>query len=103
MELQIVERNNTLLGNVLTQLTILQSEMSALKNFIEEKDRLPTKTFIDDDELEKLFSITRSVRYKLIKEGSLIPYKINGKLSKSLYKYSEVVAAIESNVQFKKQ
>jgi len=72
MELQIVERNNTLLGNVLTQLTILQSEMSALKNFIEEKDRLPTKTFIDDDELEKLFSITRSVRYKLIKEGSLI-------------------------------
>lgn len=103
MELQIVEKNNTLLSQVLGQLTILQSELESLKSFIAEKDSLPPKSFIDDQELEKLFGITRSIRFKMIKEGRLKPYKLNGRLSKNLYKYTEVVSEIENNVQFKKK
>lgn len=102
MELQIVEKNNTLLSQVLGQMTILQSEIASLKSFIADKDSIPPKTFISDEELEVLFGITRSMRYRMIKQGTLIPYKINGKLSKNLFKYSEVVQAIENNAQFKK-
>jgi len=98
MDSQIIQRNNELLERLFSKVSSMESGMDALKKTIQEKINPTRKEFLNDDELEEMFGLTKAVRYKLVAEGRLKKYKTTGKASASLYKYNQVIAAIESGL-----
>jgi|GEM_PF-5038120 len=80
----------------------MESGMEDLKATIQEKINPTRKEFLNDTDLENLFGLTTPVRYKLVSQGRLKKYKVTGKASASLYKYDEVIEAIEAGLIFPK-
>ena len=76
----------------------MESGMEALKKTIQEKINPSKKEFLNDAELEEMFGLTKAIRYKLVAEGRLKKYKTTGKASASLYRYDQVIEAIETGL-----
>lgn len=103
MDIQTVQRNNELLERLFSKVSSMESGMESLKKTIQEKINPSKKEFLNDTEIEEMFGLTKAVRYKLFSEGRLRKYKTTGKASASLYRYDEVVAAIEAGLIFPKK
>lgn len=96
---KIYESLTLLIGKV----SQLESNQESFKEILQEKLNPTRKEFIDDEDLLQMFGITINVKYKMLKSGALKAYKLNGKGSKNLYKYDEVVASIEGGLVYKKR
>ena len=103
MDTQTIRRNNELLERLFSKVSSMESGLEDLRNTIQEKINPTKKEFLSDADLENLFGLTKPVRYKLVAEGRLRKYKTNGKASASLYKYTEVIEAIEAGLIFPKK
>lgn len=95
MESHTITQNQEL---VLGKLSRLEGNLEALKSLIAEKLNPQRKEFLTDRDLEDLFGLTRGMRYALVESGRLRKYKASGKTSPSLYKYDEVIDAIEKGI-----
>lgn len=94
MEQHIALRNNELLQTLLAKVTMFESDMSNIRSLIQEKINPKQKEYLDDDDMESMFGLTYAMRNNLVKKGVLNKYKLGGKMSKSFYKYEDVITAI---------
>jgi len=97
MEQQEVHRK---LDLILAKTQVLESKVNDNALTLSEKINPSKKEWLNDDDIEKEYGITKNVRYKLIKSGKLLRYKFEGKKSKSLYKRKEIEASLESGLIF---
>lgn len=98
MDLQLLLRNNELLQTLLAKVTMFESDMSNIRTLIQEKINPKQKEYLDDDDMEIMFGLTYAMRNNLVKKGILNKYKLGGKMSKSFYKYSEIIDQIEKGL-----
>lgn len=103
MDAQTARRNNELLERLFSKVSSMESGMEALKETIQEKINPLRKEFLNDKELEELFGFSKAIRYKLFYEGRLKKYKPSGRNSANLYRYDEVIKAIEQGLIFPKE
>ena len=103
MDIQLAPRIYESLQLLIGKVTQLESNQENIRSLIQEKINPSKKEFLDDQDLEEMFGITIHMRYKMVNAGTLKKYKLNGSGSKSLYKYDEVIEAIESGLIYPKK
>lgn len=82
---------------IISQQAQILNEQKSIAEIIREKISTAPRQYLNNQDLEQEFYITRSTRNRMIKAGLLRPIKINGSRSTSIYKRSEVEAALEAN------
>ncbi len=94
----IALRNNELLQALLAKVTMFESDMSNIRALIQEKINPKRKEYLDDLDMESMFGLSYTSLNNLHKKNLISRYKLGGKMSKSFYKYSEIIDQIEKGL-----
>ena len=95
---QLSLRTNELLETLIGKISQLESDNTKIRDLILEKVNPEKKEYLDDDEMNSIFGLSYHVINNLVRKEIIFRYKLGGKMSKSFYKYSEVLEQIGKGI-----